>query len=487
MNLGFHFQNAFNFDFLRLLMKKQTSLRLFNTLTRSKEVFKPINKNGKKVGVYTCGPTVYWYPHIGNLRTYIFSDILRRVLEYNGYVVNQIMNVTDVGHLTSSSDDGEDKMELAVQKERRSAREIAEYYFKIFREDIKKLNIREPAKWAKATDHIKEQIELIKKLEDKGFTYKTADGIYFDSAKFKGYGKLALLKAKGLKFGKRVAMGEKKHPTDFALWKFSKENGKREQEWDSPWGIGFPGWHIECSAMSMKYLGERFDIHTGGEDHISIHHTNEIAQSEAATGKKFVNYWLHGAFLLYEGEKVSKSEGGLYTISELEDLGYHPQHFRYLCLQTHYKKPLNFSLNNLDAAKNAYEKIKRKIIEIKKKNYRGADKSKEYGSAFLEAVNDDLNIPLALQLFIKCLEDFDFDNKKKIVLLEKFDEVLGLDIRKFKEEKINIPAGVKKLIAEREVMRKNRRWAEADVLRERIREMGYLIEDSEGGVKIRKI
>lgn len=465
-------------------MKKEIPLELFNTLTRKKEVFKPIDKKGKKVGMYSCGPTVYWHQHIGNFRTYIFSDILRRVFEYNGYKIKQVMNVTDVGHLTSDADEGEDKMELAVKKERKSAREISEFYFRIFKEDMKKLNIQEPEIWSKATEHIKEQIELIKKLEKKGFTYTTADGVYFDSAKFRNYGKLALLKVEGLNAGKRISMGEKKHSTDFALWKFSKESGKREQEWSSPWGVGFPGWHVECSAMSMKYLGEHFDIHTGGEDHIPVHHTNEIAQSEAATGKKFVNYWLHGAFLLFGGEKVSKSKGGLYTISELENLGYSPSHFRYLCLQTHYKKPLDFSLDNLDAAKNAYEKIKRKIIEIKKESYKAADKTSECGRAFLEAVNDDLNIPRALQIFIQALDDFDFDNKKKIVLLEKFDEVFGLGIKEIKEEKIKISLEVRRLINKREELRKNKKWAEADVLRERIRELGYLIEDSDGETKL---
>jgi len=276
-------------------------LKLYNTLTRKKEVFKPIKKG--QVGMYSCGPTVYWYQHIGNLRTYIFSDILKRVLQYNGYKVKHVMNVTDVGHLTSDADTGEDKVELAAKKEHKTAKEITNYYWKIFRKDLKKLNIIEPNTWAKATDHIKEQIGLIKKLEKKGFTYKTSDGIYFDTSKFPNYGKLARLKKEGLKAGARIKLGEKKNVTDFALWKFSEKPGVRQQEWDSPWGIGFPGWHIECSAMSMKYLGEHFDIHTGGEDHIPVHHTNEIAQSEAATGKKFVNYWLHGAFLTFKGEK----------------------------------------------------------------------------------------------------------------------------------------------------------------------------------------
>lgn len=280
-------------------------LKVYNTLTRKKEVFRPIQKGF--VGLYSCGPTVYWYQHIGNLRTYIFSDILKRVLIYSGYKIRHVMNVTDVGHLTSDADTGEDKIEKAAEKEGKTVRDISNFYLKIFREDLKKLNIISPDLWPKATENIKEQIELIKKLEAKGYTYKTSDGIYFDTSKVKNYGKLAGIDKKQILAGKRVRMGEKKHNTDFALWKFSEESGTRQQEWNSPWGMGFPGWHIECSAMSMKYLGEHFDIHTGGEDHRQIHHPNEIVQSEASTGKKFVNYWMHGAFLTFK-EKKDKQE-----------------------------------------------------------------------------------------------------------------------------------------------------------------------------------
>ncbi|MEK6842665.1 MAG: cysteine--tRNA ligase, partial [Nanoarchaeota archaeon] len=336
-------------------MNKQ--IKLYNTLSRKKEVFKPIHKN--LVGMYSCGPTVYWYQHIGNLRTYIFSDILKRVLQYNNYKVKHVINVTDVGHLTSDSDEGEDKIEIAARKEGKTAGEIADYYLRVFKEDLKKLNILNPYLWPKATEHIKEQIELIKILEKKGYTYKTKDGIYFNTSKFKSYGKLAHLNIKGLQAGKRINLGEKKNKTDFALWKFSSSNSeKRLQEWNSPWGLGFPGWHLECSAMSMKYLGSHFDIHTGGQDHIPIHHTNEIAQSETATGKKFVNFWMHGAFLTYHGEKVSKSKGGLYAIFDLEEKGFNPLSFRYLCLTTHYRKPLDFSLQNLETAQISLERLK---------------------------------------------------------------------------------------------------------------------------------
>lgn len=460
-------------------------IKLFNTLTRKEDEFKPIKKN--EVGIYSCGPTVYFYPHIGNMRAYIFADILKRTLIYNDFKVKHVMNVTDVGHLTSDSDEGEDKIEREALKEHKTAKQISEFYFNVFKSDMQKLNILEPSIWAKATEHIKEQIELIKKLEKKGYTYKTPDGIYYNSSKFKRYGQLANLKVEGLKAGKRVEMGEKKNKTDFALWKFSEEPGKRQQEWKSPWGIGYPGWHIECSAMSMKYLGDTFDIHTGGEDHIHIHHTNEIAQSEAATGKKFVDYWLHVAFLTFRGEKISKSKGGLYTVSELEKLGYNPLQYRLLCLFTHYRKPLDFTLDNLDAAKASFERIKRKIIELKNESHKGDDETRMYEAEFLDAINDDLNTPKAVQVFIKVLDDSDFDAKKKLKLLEKFDKVLGLEIKEMHETRIIASPEVKNLLEAREEARSKKMWIEADILRERIREKGYSIKDTAKGPILEKI
>lgn len=460
-------------------------LILFNTLARKKEVFKPIKRG--KVGMYSCGPTVYSYQHIGNMRAYIFSDLLKRTLLFNKYKVTHIINVTDVGHLTSDADEGDDKMEKASTKEGKSAKEISNFYFNAFKSDIIKLNIIFPDKWTKATDHINEQINLIKKLEKKGYTYRTSDGIYFDSSKFKDYGKIALLKIKNLKAGKRVNMGEKRHKTDFALWKFSEEPRERQQEWDSPWGIGFPGWHIECSAMSMKYLGEHFDIHTGGEDHISIHHTNEIAQSECATGKKFVNYWLHTAFLTLNNQKMSKSKGSIYTLSELEYLGYSPEHYRYLNLLTHYRKNLSFNIEGLEAAKSAFEKLKRKILEIETQTHKALDLTDKYEAEFLKSINDDLNIPRAVQTLWKVVDDFDFIPEKKLKLIKKFDEVLGLGIKDFKEEKLNIPGEIKKLVDSRERLRKNKLWAEADIIRNRIQDLGFKVLDTESGPKIEKI
>jgi len=456
------------------------ALKLFNTLGRKKETFKPLHD--KQVGLYSCGPTVYWYQHIGNLRTYIFSDILKRILLYDGYKVKQVMNVTDVGHLTSDADEGEDKMEKAAAKEGKKAADIANYYWKIFREDFKKLNIEEPDIWSKATEHIKEQIALIAQLEKKGFTYKTSDGIYFDTSKLGDYGKLALLDLKNLKAGARIDLGEKKNKTDFALWKFSEQPGKRQQEWKSPWGIGFPGWHIECSAMSMKYLGEHFDIHTGGIDHIPVHHTNEIAQSEAATGKKFVNYWLHGAFLTFKGEKVSKSKGGLYTIAELEELGYKPLEYRYLCLLTHYRSSLDFSLENLDAAKNGYESLKNKIKNIDEKS-KGSDGEK-YIREFEKSIDDDLNMPRALQALQLLLKDEKVSGKAKIELIKKMDGVFGLDL--LKKEKISVPAEIKKLAEERWNAKQKKDFKKADELRQKVNKLGFAINDKPEGFEITK-
>lgn len=449
-------------------------IKLYNTLTRKKEEFQPLKD--KKVGIYSCGPTVYWYQHIGNLRSYIFSDILKRVLIYNRYKVKQVMNITDVGHLTSDADTGEDKIEKAAKKEGKTAKEISNYYWKIFRDDFKRLNISEPDIWCKATEHIKEQIALIKKLEEKGYTYKTSDGIYFDTSKLKSYGALSRLNKKGQEAGKRVEMKEKRNLTDFALWKFSEKPGARQQEWKSPWGIGFPGWHIECSAMSMKYLGETFDIHTGGEDHIQIHHTNEIAQSEAATGKKFVSFWLHGAFLNFKGEKVSKSKGGLYTLSELEEMGFNPLAYRYLCLTAHYRSPLDFSLENLESAKNAYERLKNIISEIKD------DKkiNQKYLEEFNAAISDDFDMPRAIAILWNLVRDNNAEGKVKTI--KEMDKVFGLDL--FKKEKIKISSEIKKLIKEREKSRKDKNWQKADELRKEIESRGYIVEDTPKGPKI---
>lgn len=463
-------------------------LKLYNTLTRKKETFKPIQKG--KVGIYTCGPTVYWYQHIGNLRGYFFSDILKRVLKLEGYKVTHVINVTDVGHLTSDADEGEDKMEKAAKKEGKSANEISNFYLNVLKDDFKKMNIEMPDYWPKATEHIKEQIELIKKLEKKGYIYKTSDGIYFDTSKFKSYGKLANINISGLKAGKRIAVGEKKNKTDFALWKLSSSSeGQRQQEWESPWGVGFPGWHIECSAMSMKYLGEHFDIHAGGQEHIQIHHTNEIAQSEAATGKPFVNYWLHGGWLTHCGEKISKSKGGLYTLSELEKQGYSPMDLRYFFLSAHYRKPLDFSLENLDFAKTSLKRLKDMISRLKEAGSRTptgpSNKNVELAfGEFRSFINDDLNTSRALSYLWEILRDDRLNNSEKYELAEKFDKVLGLELDK--EKKVRIPADVRKLAEIREKAREEKEWEDADQLRRDIENLGFIVEDSEDGFVLKE-
>lgn len=445
-------------------------LKLYNTLSRKKQTFKPLKK---KVGLYTCGPTVYWYAHIGNLRTYIFNDLLKRTLKYNGYKVNHIMNLTDVGHLTSDADEGEDKMEKAAKKEKKNAWQIADSYTKAFKKDIKVLNIESPDTWTKATDYIKEQIDLIKLLERKGYTYRIKDGVYFDTSKIKDYGRLARLKKSRLKPGARVKMAEgKKNITDFALWKFSPK--KRQMEWNSPWGIGFPGWHTECVVMAEKHLGIPFDIHTGAIDLIPTHHTNEIAQAKAAYNKKLANFWLHGEYLILKQGKMAKSEGDIIILNDLIKKGFSPLAFRYLCLNTHYRSKLNFSWQSLKGAQNALDNLYDKTADLKAKD------NKKYKKEFLSYINDDINIPKALGLIWKLIKE---NNLSKSLLLD-FDKVFGLDLDKVKKTKI--PLKIKKLVEQREKQRKKDNWKQADKIRKEIEKQGFRIEDTEKGVKIKK-
>jgi len=460
-------------------------MKLYNTLTRKREEFVPIKKG--QVGMYCCGPTVYNFAHIGNLRSYIFSDVLKRVLKFNNYKVKHVMNITDVGHLTSDADEGEDKMILAMRREGKTAYQIAEFYTKAFKGDIKKLNIIEPDIWCKATEHIKEQIELIEKLEKKGFTYKTSDGIYFDTSKLKDYGKLAKIKIEELQAGKRVGLGEKKSKTDFALWKFSPKDKKREMEWASPFGKGFPGWHLECSAMSMKYLGKQFDIHTGGIDHIPVHHTNEIAQSEAAISKKpWVKYWLHGEFLvLAKGEKMAKSGENFITLSTLEKKGFSPLDYRYFCLGTHYRKPLMFSYEALEGAKVAYKKLVEKVLELKgSKGKENKILQKKYLETFTKDINDDLNTPKALATMWEVIKENKITDKDKYLLLLIFDEILGLGLKYLKKDKI--PEKIVELAEERLKARNGKDWKKSDQLREEIKKLGYIVGDTKEGYEINK-
>jgi cysteinyl-tRNA synthetase len=457
-------------------------LKIYNTLTRKKEIFKSIKKG--EVGIYGCGPTVYWYQHIGNIYRYIFEDVLVRTLLFNNYKVNHVINITDVGHLTSDADEGEDKMLKAIKREGMELSEdsmlkIAKKYTDVFKEDLWKVNIIKPDYWPKATEHIKEQIDLIKRLEKNGCTYNTDVGVIFDTSKYKDYGKLANLNVKELKAGSRVKVdNERKNKSDFALWITNQPN--HIMLWDSPWGKGFPGWHIECSAMSMKYLGEQFDIHTGGEEHIPVHHTNEIAQSECATKKKpWVKFWVHLRWLVINGGKMSKSLGNVYLLSELEEKGYKPLEFRYFCLGGHYRKNLNFTLENLDNAKNSYGRLKNITLELKE------DKkiNKEYIEEFENAINDDLDMPKALQVLWKLVRDDKAEGKYQTI--KKMDEVFGLKL--LEKEKIEIPAEVKKLAEERETARKNKEWKKSDELRDKINKLGFVINDTPNGWEIKRL
>ncbi|HOK35299.1 MAG TPA: cysteine--tRNA ligase [Candidatus Pacearchaeota archaeon] len=462
-------------------------LKLYNTLSRKKENFRPIYN--KRVGLYTCGPTVYWFAHIGNLRTYIFEDILKRTLKYNGYKVKHVMNITDVGHLTSDADTGEDKLEKGAKREKKSVWEIADFYTKVFKEDLKNLNIIPPNIWIKATDTIKEQIELIKILEKKGFTYKIEDGIYFDTSKLKTYGRLWPKNA-GKEIKHRVEMVPgKKHPTDFALWKFSPKDVKRQMEWQSPWGVGFPGWHTECVVMSIKELGIPFDIHCGGVDHILIHHTNEIAQAEAAYGKILARYWFHGEFLNLKEGKMAKSKGNIIVLNDLIQKSFNPLAYRYLCLNAHYRSKLAFSWEALKLAQNSLNKLYEKIREFQsdtniKQQADDAKKIKSYKKQFLNFINDDLNTPKALALGWKLIKDKSISSKAKYQLLLDFDKIFGLELDQIKLT--TIPKEVKDLIQLREQYRKEKQWQKADEIRKKIQKIGYQVEDTKEGPIIKK-
>jgi cysteinyl-tRNA synthetase len=409
------------------------TLFLYNTLSRSKEEFKPIKPG--EVGLYTCGPTVYNFAHIGNLRTYIFEDILRRVLIYNGYRVKHVMNITDVGHLTGDRDMGEDKMEKGAQREGKTAWDIAAYYAQAFRQDIIHLNILEPDIWVKATDTIDEQIALVKTLEEKGYTYQTGDGIYFDTAKFENYTKLSHQNLEALQEGARVEKNpEKRNATDFALWKFSPPDTQRQMEWDSPWGVGFPGWHVECSAMSMKFLNDQLDIHCGGTDHIDVHHTNEIAQSEAATGKAFFNFWMHGAFLIISGgKKMAKSEGNFLTLENaFLKHGFSPLAYRFAAFLTHYRKPMEYSDEGIEAARNGLLHLQNQVRQIATAAVNESSDvtaNPEFKNKFLQAINDDLNMPRAMAVVQEVLKSNISDSEKYATVLD-YDRVLGLNLEK---------------------------------------------------------
>lgn len=466
-------------------------LYLYNTLTRRKEEFQPLFSD--HVGLYTCGPTVYNHAHIGNLRTYIFEDVLKRVLRFNGYTVKHVMNITDVGHLTGDRDMGEDKLEKGAQREGRSAWEIAEMYTRAFRKDMERLNLMPPEIWCKATDTIPEQIALIQILEEKGYTYATSDGIYFDTSRFENYTKLSHQNLEALQEGARVERNpEKRNPTDFALWKFSPKDEKRQMEWPSPWGIGFPGWHIECSAMSMKFLGDHLDIHCGGTDHIDVHHTNEIAQSEAATGKPFFRFWMHGAFLnITGGKKMAKSAGNFLTIQySLVDRGIDPLAYRYAAFQTHYRNPMEYSDEAIQAAQNGLLHLKNQVRHIMDACAPGETAvmpegvEGEWRERFLEALNDDLNMPRAMAVVQDLLKS-DLPPAWKREMMLGFDRVLGFDLDRIGEAAA-LPPEIQEKVAARETARREKNWALSDQLRDELQALGYVVQDGKEGMKVFK-
>ncbi len=454
-------------------------LQLFDTYTRTVRPFEPLHP--PEVGLYTCGPTVYDYAHIGNLRTYIFEDILKRVLEYNGYRVRHVMNITDVGHLTSDADTGEDKMEKGSRRTGKTAWDIAAEYTRAFQSDLKHLNIVDPSIWCRATDHIEEQIEAIETIAANGYTYRTSDGIYFDTSKLPDYGYIGRLDLEGQKAGARVDVGEKRNPTDFALWKFSTPDVQRQMEWASPWGVGFPGWHIECTAMAAKYLGEYFDIHCGGEDHITVHHPNEIAQSEACFDTRLANFWMHGYFLQLDDSKMSKSSGEFLRIPTLIDHGYDPLAYRFFCLGAHYRAKLTFSWDSLDAAATAFQRLRQASYEWGEP---GDTVDSEYQARFLEHINSDLNMPRVLALVWEMVKSDLPPQVKKATLLD-FDRVLGLELAEWQPAVEVIPDEILAMVEQRQQARAEKRWKDADALRDAVIGAGYEIEDTAQGPRVR--
>jgi cysteinyl-tRNA synthetase len=455
------------------------TLYLYDTFTRNLREFAPLNP--PVVGMYTCGPTVYDYAHIGNLRTYIFEDILRRVLAFNGWKVKHVMNITDVGHLTSDADTGEDKMELSARQKGQSAWELAEYYTREFQEDLRRLNILEPTIWCKATDHIPEQIEFIRCIESNGFTYLTSDGVYFDTSRLEDYGYLARLDIEGLQAGARIEMGEKRSPTDFALWKFSSEGQKRQMEWDSPWGSGFPGWHIECSAMSAKFLGTFFDIHCGGEDHIPVHHPNEIAQTQACHGTNLANFWMHAHFLQLSEEKMAKSSGKFLRIQTLIDEGFDPLAYRFFCMSAHYRAKLNFTWESLEGAAASLDRLRRLSLEWGE----AGTLDEDYAERFAAQVNEDLNMPRALAVVWDLVKSDLSPPVKKATLLF-CDRILGLDLANWAPVEEVIPEEILALVNDRQKARQEKDWQKADTLRTRVAAAGYEIEDTPQGPKVKR-
>lgn len=464
-------------------------LKLYNTLTRKKEEFEPLD--GKEVRIYSCGPTVYSYAHIGNFRAYVFMDNLRRVLKYNGYKLKHVMNITDVGHLESDADEGEDKMEKAARKENKNPYEIANYYTEIFFRDMGRLNIGKPEIIAKATEHISEMLEFVKKLLENGYAYETSRGIYFDISKLDRYPVLSNRNIDDQIAGARVDVDtEKRNPYDFALWIKAPEN--HIMKWESTWGLSYPGWHIECSAMGRKYLGDEFDIHTGGVDHIPTHHENEIAQSKGVTGKIPAKRWMHVEFLQVDGGKMSKSLGNTYTLDELEKHEIEPLAYKLFCYTAHYRTKLNFTFESAISSQKALNRLREGYLKhVNSKEEISNEAIQQYKSRFIEAINDDLNMPLAMGIIWELVRN-DIKSEKIAKLIEEFDEVLGLDIKNSdkyisQQKKIELPEEVEDLIKQRTLARENKDWSLSDKIRDELKQMGYNVKDSKEGMTVEKV
>ena len=459
-------------------------MRIYNSLSKRIEEFIPNNE--KEVKMYTCGPTVYHYAHIGNLRTYIFEDILEKSLNFLGYHVDRVMNITDVGHLSSDADTGEDKMLMGAKREHKTVYEIAEFYTNAFFSDTDKLNIKRPNTISKASDNIDEYIKIINKLLEKGYAYKAGNNIYFDISKAKDYYKLSGKNEEELIIGARDDVTEdieKRNPYDFALWFTKSKFDNQEMKWDSPFGVGYPGWHIECSGISLKYLGEYLDIHCGGVDNIFPHHTNEIAQSEAYIGHKWCNYFVHGEHLNDKSGKMSKSKGEFLTISLLEEKGYNPLSYRFMCLQSHYRNQLVFSYDSLDTAQTAYNKLKSKVKSlVKANNELNKEKIEYYMNTFKDSISNDLNTSNALTCLFEVLKDNDINDDTKLYLVSEFDKVLSLSlIEKSKEIDDELLNKINNLIEERNNAKKNKNYELADKIRNELLEMNVVIKDTKIG------
>ncbi len=457
-------------------------LRIWNTLHRQLEEFVPIQPG--KVGFYACGPTVYNPLQLGNWRKYLVDDTIHRSFLFLGYVVSHVTNITDVGHLVGDASDGEDKMEREAMRTGKNAWDIARFYEGTFVEGVKRLHILPSTVMPRATDHIAEQIELVKILEEKGFTYRTTDGVYFDTSKFPAYGALSGQKLEEKEAGARVEVNqEKRHPSDFALWKFSPSDQKRQMEWSSPWGVGFPGWHIECSAMAAKYLGQPFDLHSGGVDHIPVHHENEIAQSEAAYGKPLARYWVHNEFLLVDGGRMGKSMGNAYTLEDLERKGFDLIDFRYFCLGAHYRSKLNFTWEGLEGARNALQRLKRRFLDWESAPAQPEQRVLDQVKAALE---NDFAMPAVLALVWDVVNHEEMSPAAKRATLLAMDEVLGLGMEEWKRDTEEVPAQILELQRQRDEARVNKDWQASDRLRDEIREHGWVIEDGAQGSVVRK-